>query len=829
MIPSRRHSPQRLLKLLSLSLVALPAVICRGLTPGQPAGASIDRLPKAPLRAFGAVHPRISPDGKEIVLSYQGTVWRLPSEGGCMRRLAAGSGFAFEPCWSPDGRRVAFLQGRSWTGGQVRMVDAQAGTPLTLPRAVLGTGKVFFTPDGTHLVGNLRGERQLEALRSLDLTTGELKTLLRLPSVRQPWALSDDGHWIAYLTTLDVSEQQTGNDGPQVDLWKVPVAGGEPQRLVRFPARIHDICWSADGKALFVSGELGGVHNDLWRIDLSDPEHPVKLTFGQADEDRPSVSRDGRQLLYTDNQEGCPALVLRELVSGTSRPLVVERLDYGLPTGRLRLSVCDKSTGQPLVARVALEHADGSFHAPPGALWRIYNDKGHFYVREHVELDLPVGVYRVRAWHGPEYRLKLQTIEVKAGGRQEQSLALERWTDANARGWYSGENHIHANYGYGEYYNSPADMADMCAGEGLNVANLMVANSDGDGVFDREYFRGRPDPVSTPQSVLYWNEEFRSTIWGHMTLVNLKHVVEPVFTGFKDTTNPYDIPTMSEIAWKTQRQGGLVNYTHPASQPNDLYRGAYSAKGLPVFAALGKIDTMDVMGSGDRASTALYHRLLNCGFRLAASAGTDCFLNRIRGWLPGGERAYVKIDDPFTYEKWIAGLRAGRSFVTNGPMLDLSVEGKGIADTVHLAGAGEIQVKGVASSQFPLSRVELLYNGAIVAASGGMGDGLPTKLEKRIRIDGSGWLALRASGPAVPEIQGEMVLAHTSPVYVLVADKPGGSAEDARYFLQWIDRLALALQERDRFPDHRSRDGVFAEIEEARKVYRGIIDREQSR
>src|SRR5437016_8937376 len=108
-------------------------------------------------------------------------------------------------------------------------------------------------------------------------------------------------------------------------------------------------------------------------------------------------------------------------------------------------------------------------------------------------------------------------------------------------------------------------MADMCAGEGLNVCNFMVANSDGDGVFDREYFRGRTDPRSTNRTILYWNEEFRSTIWGHMTLVNLQQVVEPVFTGFKDTTNPYDIPSMSEIAWKTHRQGGLVNYTHPAS------------------------------------------------------------------------------------------------------------------------------------------------------------------------------------------------------------------------------------------------------------------------
>src|SRR5439155_1121551 len=218
--------------------------------------------------------------------------------------LAAGPGFAFQPCWSPDGKRVAFLQGKTWSGGQVKTIDAQTGASVPLPETVLAAGKLFFTPDGTHLVGNLRQERQPEAFRSLDLKTGALKTLLRLPFMRQPWALSDDGRWLAYVTTLDVPDQQAGNDGPQADVWKVRVAGSEPERIGRVPARIHDVCWSADGKALYVSSELGGVHNHLWRIDLRDPERSLKLTFGQADEDWPSISRDGRWLLYADNHEG---------------------------------------------------------------------------------------------------------------------------------------------------------------------------------------------------------------------------------------------------------------------------------------------------------------------------------------------------------------------------------------------------------------------------------------------------------------------------------------------------------------------------------------------
>jgi WD40-like Beta Propeller Repeat len=468
-----------------------------------------------------------------------------------------------------------------------------------------GNGKLAFSADGLRLLGNLRGEKQPDAFRSLDLKTGELKTVHRQKSQRQPWALAGDGKWIAFVTTMDVNEEQGGNDGQEIDVWKLSAEGGEPEKLFRFPARIYDLCWSADGRALFVSTELGGAHNDIYRIDLADPEKPTKLTFGQADEERPSVSSDGRRLAYTDNNAGCTALMVRDLVAATTRPVTISGLDFGVPAGRVRLQVTDKATGQPTVARVTLEHRDGSSQAPPGAFWRVYRTQSFFYVARTVEFDLPAGSYRLRAVQGPETRPALVEFEVQDGKTAETPVAIEHWADPNAKGWYSGDNHIHANYGYGEYYNTPTSMTLMCGGEGLNISNLMVANSDSDGVFDREFFRGRPDPHSTPRAILYWNEEFRSTSWGHMTLVNLKHVVEPIFTGFARTTNPYDLPTNAGIADRTHRQGGLVNYTHPSNRIDDLYRGAYTAKGLPVDLALGKIDTMDVMGGNEQAGSAL--------------------------------------------------------------------------------------------------------------------------------------------------------------------------------------------------------------------------------
>ena len=104
-------------------------------------------------------------------------------------------------------------------------------------------------------------------------------------------------------------------------------------------------------------------------------------------------------------------------------------------------------------------------------------------------------------------------------------------------------------------------MLAQSAGEDLIVSNFMVANSEADGVFDREYFRGSPDPLSNEETILYWNQEFRSTIWGHLTLLNLKQLVEPIFTGFAHTTHPHDHPTNADIADHTHDQDGHVNYT----------------------------------------------------------------------------------------------------------------------------------------------------------------------------------------------------------------------------------------------------------------------------
>ena len=701
---------------------------------GLMAAAKFAVPPERPLLAdgvwLGSVHPRLSPDGKSVAVSYLGAVWMVPRAGGVMTRLTHGAGFDIEPVWSPDGGRIAYVNSPRFGNGELQIVSTDGkSVPLKKRVEVLGTvlyQKLEWLADD-RLVGVLRVDGQSLGFGWINLGTGETKTLAQTTTWGR-FTASPDGQWLVYTTTQDQPGQQGGNDGTSVDVWRVSLNGGEPEKLFRFPSRIHDLCWAADGAGWFIVSELGGgqAHNDVWFVPQSEPLARMrKLTFGQADEDRPSVSRDGRWMLFTDNQRGATSLVARDLTDETDHVVRVERLDFGQPTGRLKVALTDASNGKPVTARLSIVQTDGKLAAPPGALYRVLGDVGHFYCERTAEWTLPAGKYRVRLYHGPEFRPLVREIDVAANRETDLNLSLERWTDPASRGWHSGENHIHANYGYGQWYNTPATMFAQCAGEDLHVCNFVVANSDTDGIFDREFFRGRIDPLSTDQIMLYWNQEFRSTIWGHMTLVNLKQVVEPVMTGFKDTTNPWDIPTNSDIADRTHWQGGLVNYTHVAQNPADPYENPYTGKGIPVDVALGKIDTLDLNASY-AGTTVLWHRLLNCGFHLPASAGTDCFLNRVTSRLPGADRVYVKLDGPLSYSTWIDGLRAGRSFVTNGPMLEFSVGQHQLGDTIKLDTSREVTVTAQAESHFPLAKVELVYNGSAVKE-------LPLSDDKRVQ------------------------------------------------------------------------------------------------
>lgn len=767
----------------------------------------------------GAIFPQLSADGDAIVFSYQGAIWRTSRLGGEMLRLTHDEGFDCWPAWSPSGEHIAFVRGSSSFSGPVHLIRASDGAEVELPRRPASNGKLAFSPDGKQLLGVFKHDSGNVAHCAFNLETGTFGDELRGHAYGQRFAFSRDAKTLALSVTQDPPEQQQGVDGPMCDIWLIPTDGEASEHLVEFSGRVYDLSWKADGSGLFVVTNVGGVHNDLWEVPLDDPvKGATKITFGQADEDAPTTDATGRWLLYTDNRRGPTALVVRDRLSLNERIVTISQRDFAAPTGVLSLELQDNDNRELVTARVSVQDVHGKFHCPPSALYRLRGRQMHFYANGKTQMDVPAGQYVVTVSRGPEYVVASREIDVPAEGGVHETIELKRWTNQRAKKWYSGESHIHANYGYGEWYNSPRTMLAQSAGEDLIVSNFMVANSEADGVFDREYFRGKPDPLSTDETILYWNEEFRSTIWGHMTLLNLKQLVEPVFTGFAHTTNPHDHPTNADIADHTHDQDGHVNYTHPAHNVKDPYLSAYSAKALPLDVALGTVDSIDVMGSNYAATRPLWYRLLNCGFHVPASAGTDCFLNRVRSRLPGQARVYVYVDGVFSYERWIESLKAGRTFVTDGPMFEFTVDGKMAGSTIELDEPGAVRVQGRVVSQEFLGPVEVVSNGEVVATVQLDGQKVDVAVDEHVPCIRSGWIALRAAGGRPPTMFG-----HTSPVYINVKGQPIDAKEDAEYFIGWIDRLRTDVRRRNRIPS-RHQVHVESQIAEAREVFNRLLE-----
>jgi hypothetical protein len=261
----------------------------------------------------------------------------------------------------------------------------------------------------------------------------------------------------------------------------------------------------------------------------------------------------------------------------------------------------------------------------------------------------------------------------------------------------------------------------------------------------------------------------------------------------------------------------------------DEHTYSVEAKELPVDAALGKIDAIDVMSyPGDELRTCeFWYRLLNCGLRLAATAGTDTFMNQCDmeqfSNPPAGDRVYALVEGEFTVESWCEAVRAGRTFVTNGPMLSLEVNGQIPGDEIAAHAGAAIGVVVEAGSYVPMERVELIVNGEVVATAMAEDEGQRALLAHELKADASCWIAARAVGAHHRLALDDHVFAHTSPVYVSVDEQPIRDPASAAYFVEWIDRLIDLCARRAKYPDDASRDRVAALFREGQAVFSEMI------
>ena len=475
----------------------------------------------------------------------------------------------------------------------------------------------------------------------------------------------------------------------------------------------------------------------------------------------------------------------------------VELVDHG--RNWVHTTIVDASTGKPVPCRIHFRSPEGIPYQPHGHHQHVNSNNGtwnfdvggdlrlgqitYAYTDGHCQGWLPTGDVIVDVARGYEYEPLRERIRIEPGQR-ELVLKLERWRDLNSEGWYSGDTHVHFLSTQGSHLEG--------AGEGLNVVNLLQSQW-GHLFTSTEEFVGRPSVSADGQTIVYANQENRQHLLGHMILLGLK---EPVMPWCSDGPDEAELggtleTMLSHWADRCHAQGGTVILPHfpmPNGEPAALI-------------ATGRIDAVE-MAMHAEFNHLDYYRYLNSGYRLPLVGGTD----KMSSDVPVGlYRTYVRIpsDEGFTYDSWRRNLALGRTFVSGGPLLRLSVEGQEIGDTVMLSGnGGTVEVVAEAESILPIQRLELVERGRVVASTE---ETRPTRrlvLRERLRVSASTWIAARVGGAPYFESPhhydgwGRGVFAHTSPVYVaLGGDYDVFDAAGLQYMLTLVDGSLTYVRE----------------------------------
>jgi hypothetical protein len=488
---------------------------------------------------------------------------------------------------------------------------------------------------------------------------------------------------------------------------------------------------------------------------------------------------------------------------------------------RIEVEILDEN-GSPTAARVYLTGGDRRAHAPAKVMNRIVTgDCGqpfagdcYFYADGGFTATVPRGSVALEVVKGMEYDPVVTSFDSSPG---RATVRLKRRANLRAQGWYSADVHVHSNL-FAQTTVGPEETLLAAKAEDLNVINILPCNDPRTTtITDKQHFTGGPHPVSEKNHIVYFNEEMRNDLYGHVGFLGLKTFVEPAYFGWPHSPFPHDYPGNFPQTLAAKRQGAAVTYVHPAL-PSEF----------PVDIALGLADTLDVMSqNAEDLPTEYWYRLLNCGFRVPISAGTDSFLNIPAHLIPGAGRVYVNLRGAeFTYDSWLDGYLKGRSFATNGPLLEFSVNGKTSGDELEFADATEIEIHGSAKAFVPMEALEIVVNGETVKRVAAGNNAHDISLSARLRVDRSAWVALRVRGKGHRLAPNDReVYAHTSPVYVTLAGEPVARRADAEFYIQQIDALIARMDSRGNFAHRGQRDEIVAKFREAQRVYAGIAER----
>ncbi len=783
--------------------------------------------------------PDWSPDGTWIAVAMHGSIWRVNPATGQASELTAGPTYHSSPDISPDGKWLIYTADYDSRKIQLEVLNLDTGATAALTNDEQIYTDPVFSPDGSRVAYVSTAPNGYFNVYVRPIKDGQwagpeiaVTTDHTYPSDRLYFGNVDvhispawlpDGKELLLVSNRNVA-LGSGN------VYRVPAVakGMEKAVVVRAEQTLYrprpDV--SLDGKRFVYASTSGAAdqYNNLY-VQPTMGGEPYKLTLFQHDAFHPRWSPDGEWIAFISNEGGLPQLALLETYGGALRTVRITERHWKRPVGTLSVRVVDDATGETLAARTHLAASDGKQYVPSDAYARvsgigdrIVHTPGPFTVQ------VPAGKVTMTTVAGFERPFVTTAAEVKAGDVTLVTVRMTRLTDLNARGWYSGSTHVHMNYA-GNLHNTLENLMMMSAAEDQDIVNEQVANKD-NRILDYHHFvkGGGAHPLSTKDRVLVVGQEYRPPFYGHVFMFGMRdHLISPYTTGYEGTAIESLYPSNTDMFRKAKAQGATVGYVHAFTTDQDpMELGLGGGKGFMVDAGLGTTDAVEWSDAG-RGSFVPWYAVLNNGFRVTATGGEDSISSMHASKLVGSVRTYVYTGDRgLSMEAWFEGLRAGRAFVTTGPLVTMTANGRGPGEEIALpAGGGSVEIAGWSRSMTPLAEAVLVHNGEVVERIPFTGDRTALDFTRTLKVTRSGWYHLRVEGARNERfpLDAGFAQAFTNPVWITVGGAPVRSASAAAYSVKWIDMLRLMAEAWPGWRSQKERAHVFAQFDEAKKIY----------
>lgn len=434
----------------------------------------------------------------------------------------------------------------------------------------------------------------------------------------------------------------------------------------------------------------------------------------------------------------------------------------------LSVRVVDAATGRPTAVRVLLQDSrgvrphvqgavavsDSAIPIPRQALALLWGQQdraegyalqpdGSFYVDGSFDVRVAPGDYTVDISKGFEYARRSETLKLDPGGAVSREFRMERWSNLPSRGWHSSDDHIHLR-------RSPGDntaMAKWIAAEDIEVGNILQMGDFWATFFSQYAFGERGRHEEDGRVLVSGQEEPRTPEIGHTISLGAREFV-------RYTRDYYSFDRLFD---RVHELGGVTGFAHQGMS-------FHGYRGMALNILRGKTDFLELaqfcVAQGPLALEH-YYRFLDLGYKLTALAGSDFPWCGPKVAQIGNARFYAYTGKPLSYPEWFAAVKAGRTFVTTGPMLLLTVNGKMPGDSVDVPRGGKLRIAAEAfghKGQVPLRSLEVVGHGRVLGrASGGSPERMTVDLE--LPIEQGIWIAARCEA-------GAGQIAHTTPVYV---------------------------------------------------------------